>query len=719
MQIIKYGLASLRRHPLIWGCLLLAGLTLLNNWPVSYFDFAWDDYGYIVRNYAIQEPVSLRTLKWCATQFAEANWHPLTWLALNIQYNCFGLDPRGYHIVNLALHTANVLLLFTVLCRLTGAVGKSLVVAALFSVHPLHVESVAWISEIKDVLSTFFLMLVLHAHVGYARRPGLGRYATVFAALTLGLASKPMLVTAPFVLLLLDVWPLGRYSEGPPSARPDRPSPRFGAGRLLLEKLPLLVLVVATCVLTVLAQRKGGAVAPLDAFPMLLRLTNVANSYLLYLWRLLWPWPLSFFYGYANISLARALACLAALAAVSYAAYAARRRAPYLAFGWLWYLGTLVPVIGLVQVGSQAMADRYTYIPSIGILVAAVWLLADLCKRLGLDRLFAPVLALGVVAAYMLVSFAYVNKWANETTLYEYALSVNENNTVALNNYAGLLKARGEKKKMTEYFNKLLTLSPNSPIALNNLALLQEEDGNRATARNELLLALKHNQNYIATYINLASICVQDNDMEMAEQLLHQARTLEPDNSIVSNSLGELLMERHKEDQALEVLRAGLEQTYDKDPIKAFLLNNLGVLWLSRQDYPHAVEALERALVLQPQFALASRNLARVQLARQDTTAALAQLRKTLTLAPTDGVTLCLLGQLYLDQKQYGRAYIQFRRALAVSPTLADAHEGLAAALTALGQPDAAMLHNAKALDLRSLLRTRPSTAKPPTEAPQ
>lgn len=709
MQTTKYGLAALRNHPLLWGCLLLAGVTLLNNWPVAFFDFAWDDYGYVVRNYPIQDPISLKSIAWCLTAFAEANWHPITWLLLHIEFQFFGLMPFGYHIVNLALHLGNVLLLFWLLYRMTGATGKSLAVAALFAVHPLHVESVAWISEIKDVLSTLLLMLTLHAYVSYAKRPCFGRYMLVALALALGLAAKPMLVTAPFVLLLLDAWPLGRWTRGPLAARLDLSCPRYGTGRLIWEKVPLFALVVATCILTFLAQREGGAVAGLGGLPITFRLANAANSYVLYFWRLLWPWPLSFFYPLANISLTRAIACGVGLIAASLGAYITRRRLPYLLVGWLWFLGTLVPVIGLVQVGSQAFADRYTYIPSIGLFVAGIWLADALRRRLGLSLLLPAVLTSALVFTAMLVSFAYLRHWANEAELYSYALDTNDNNAVGHNNYGNILVAKGKIMLAEHHYKKALRYSPNSPLALNNLAVLKRNVGRQVEAIYYLTKAIALNPHFAGSYLHLANIRIQAGDDAAAEQLLRACLKENPKNLDALNTLGEVLASTHREADALALFRQGLAKAYDKDPVKAFFLNNIGAMEMRFHHEAEAKAAFRAAMELQPKFLLALLNLARVQLKTFEYPAAKATLEKALSLNPRNSVALILYGNLALAQKHYARAYIRFRRALSVKPRAVDAHEGLATVLRAMGLNDAADIQAAAATELR----LRPAMPKP------
>jgi len=698
---MKYGLATIRNHPLTWGCLLLATVTLLNNWPVAFFDFAWDDYGYIVRNFPIQDPISLKSISWCLTAFAEANWHPATWLLLHVEFQFFGLKPFGYHIVNLVLHLANVLLLFGVLRRLTGATGKSLAVAALFAVHPLHVESVAWISEIKDVLSTFFLLLTLHAYAGYAKRPGPGRYLLVLLGLALGLASKPMLVTAPFVLLLLDAWPLGRWTRGPLPARPGMTYPRYGTGRLLWEKVPLLLLVAATCVLTFLAQRDGGAVAGLGGLPISFRLANAAHSYVLYVWRLLWPWPLSFFYPLGKLSLVRAILCGIGLIAASAAMYLLRRQLPYLLVGWLWFLGTLVPVIGLIQVGSQAFADRYTYIPSIGLFVAGIWLADELRKRLGVSLLLPAVLTSAVIFSYMLVSFAYLGQWANEEELYRAALTLNDNNVIAHSNY-GLLLLKMKKFDEAElHYKKAIAYSRNSAISLNNMAQLKFAQGRKNEAIYYSKKSIDLHPTDANSYRVLAKIKISQDKYTEAKCLLEKSLTLAPEDINALNTLGEVLIYINREEDALKIFKRGTAIAFTNDPVKSFMLNNIGVIQLRKGNRSEAESNFREATRLQPGLLVARLNLIRVLLASHDLDSAQTQIAATLALTPDNPVVLSLSGDIALARKQYAKAYVRYRRAICLNPDLADAHAGLAKVLRIIGKADAADIQDAAATELR------------------
>src|SRR5579883_3235845 len=327
-----------------------------------------DDNEYVTENPHVQAGLTGPSLWWALTKFHSHNWHPLTWMSLQLDWQLYGPNPLGFHITNVLLHAANAVLLFFALRSLTGAVGRSAVVAAFFAVHPLHVESVAWVAERKDVLSTLFGMLALVAYTRYARSGSLSRYLLVVAFLALSLLAKPMLVTLPFLFLLLDYWPLRRWPA------------QASARRLLLEKVPLLVLVLFSCVMTLIAQHRGGAVNSLKLTPLSERLANSSLAYVQYLGQTIAPLNLAVFYPFPHgrVSFPLALAAGLLLACLTWLAWRERKSRPYFLVGWLWYLGTMVPVIGVVQVGGQAHADRYTYFPLIGIFLLVVWGLADL-----------------------------------------------------------------------------------------------------------------------------------------------------------------------------------------------------------------------------------------------------------------------------------------------------------------------------------------------------
>jgi hypothetical protein len=444
--------ASGRRVSLLLGA-ALALLTLAAYLPTLHNGFVnLDDGFYVTGNPQVREGITRASAAWALTANVANNWHPLTLLSHQLDCQLFGLDPAGHHATSLLLHLANTLLLFAVLRGMTGAVWRSAIVAALFAIHPAHVESVAWVAERKDVLSALFWILAMAAWMGYARRPSLGRYLLVALTMVLGLMAKPMVVTLPFALLLLDVWPLERRG--------------LGWKRLIAEKLPLLALSAAASLVTLRYQRTS--LAPLDLVPWSLRIANAAVSYAAYLGKLLLPRNLAVFYPIPlAIPVWQVAGAAALLAGLTALAVWKARRAPWLLIGWLWFLGTLVPVIGLVQVGRQAMADRYTYLPSIGLFVAIVWEIAALA---GKRRAILATAAAAIVALLAAGTWKQAGTWHDSVALYRHALAVTRGNYVSHVGLAKALVAKRDWKGAAEQYRAALALRPGLTEARAGLA---------------------------------------------------------------------------------------------------------------------------------------------------------------------------------------------------------------------------------------------------------
>jgi len=469
----------------------------------------------------------------------------------------FGLAPAGPHAVNLLFHAANTVLLFLWLSGMTGALGRSAFVALIFGLHPLHVESVAWIAERKDVLSTFFWMLTLWAYVHYVSRPGPARYLFVFASLALGLMAKPMLVTLPFVLLLLDFWPLARTAP---------------LSHLVREKLPPLALSLASSVVTFVVQRRGGAVVGTEVIPLGLRAANAAVAYLAYVATTIWPARLAIVYPYAAVGAWQVAGAGAILIALSVLTVRAGRRRPYLPVGWLWYAGTLVPVLGLVQVGSQPMADRYTYVPLIGLFVIVAWGVTDLLAgwRHAPGALAAA--AALVLSACMAAARAQVLLWKDSTTLFAHALAVTRDNYVAHYSLGVALTRERRTSEAIEQFTKALEIRPSYASAHNNLGVALGRQGKPAAALAEYAEAVRIDPDYAEARYNLAN------------QLFGLGRI---DEAIVEYG------------QALRV-RSDFAEAH----------NNLGVALMRQGRSADAVPHFSEALRIRPDFADAGRNLA-------------------------------------------------------------------------------------------------------------
>ena len=450
-----------------WAAIILVGcLTALLYLPVARFGFVYDDVQYVTGNPAVAGGLSAASAGWAFTSRYAGNWHPITWLSLMADAGIFGLRPGLFHLVNLLLHVANSVLLLVFLRRATGALWSSALVALLFGIHPLHVESAAWITERKDLLSTLFGLLALLAYSAWTARGGWRRYLLLVAAFAASLMAKPMLVTLPFVLLLLDFWPLGRLPvAGPLPSGAHRTADTQTLGRvrrLVWEKIPLFTLAAASSVVTYYVQAREGAVQSLEYFALGARLKNAVLAYLGYLSRTVWPVGLSVVYQHRgeNLPLAAAVAAALVLALVSVLVVLLGKKRPYAPVGWFWYLGTLVPVIGLVQVGVQAMADRYSYLPLVGIFLLAAWAGRDLLAAKPRAVPGAVALTAAAVICLGAVSHRQIAFWRDDVALFGRAVELNPDNWTALNNLAGALSLKDRKQEAAALYRKAFDLNP-------------------------------------------------------------------------------------------------------------------------------------------------------------------------------------------------------------------------------------------------------------------
>ena len=442
-----------RQKPLLLAALLLLAVVLLYS-PVSHYGFIqFDDFAYVSMNPHVRTGLNSANLRWAFTTFEVANWHPVTWLSLMLDCQIFGLDAPAHHLVNVALHAANVLLLFFLLQRGTGAVWRSFFVATLFAVHPLNVETVAWVAERKSLLCTLFSLLTIAAYAWNVRRPTWKRYLLVIAAFALALMSKPMAVTLPLALLLLDYWPFERYS-GVPFLR------KWWS--LAIEKLPLFLMSAASAVMTMVAAHAGGAFAETAALPILFRIENAALSCVAYIGKTFWPARLSIFYPFPQfpLPLPNVIASIALLAAITLAVlYFHRSR--YLVVGWMFFLITLIPVIGIVQVGRQAMADRYTYVPCIGLFVIIAWGLAELASASRTARVIAPIAALCFLIALATATTRYLNYWQDGVKLFTHASEVAVRPDLAIEEaLADALVPAGQIDAAFQHYSNACELNP-------------------------------------------------------------------------------------------------------------------------------------------------------------------------------------------------------------------------------------------------------------------
>ena len=534
----------LLRQTLPIGLVLLVALLYA---PVREFEFvALDDPDYVSDNPMVSGGLTAEGLRWAFGAFHSDNWHPLTWISHMLDCELFGLDAGPHHLVNVGFHAANTILLLVALQLLTRRFWPSLIVAALFALHPLHVESVAWVAERKDLLAGFFWMLTLIAYAFHARRPRLGSYLLLLACFTAGLLAKPMVVTLPFVLLLLDLWPLGRLKAGSLRA-------------LLLEKAPLLLLAALSSLVTLRAQSAEGAVQALDAVPFGERIVNTSLAYVAYPWKSVWPMKLACFYPHPatigeEADLARiggaAVAALLLLA-LSALAWRCREKQPWLATGWLWYLGTLVPVIGIVQVGGQSIADRYTYLPMIGIYLALTWSIRDLLERR--PRLLAPAVALLLVSLgfFSIRTRSQVETWRDSFTLYSHAVRTTENNYFAHINLGAEMMRRGRVAEAESHFRRTIEIRPDFSAAHYNLGMIAKRRGDLEQAAASLELALDGYPDDADAHLNLGVIRDQQGSLRAARAHYEEAIRIRPGFALAHLNLGNLLARSGNPERAL------------------------------------------------------------------------------------------------------------------------------------------------------------------------
>jgi Flp pilus assembly protein TadD len=602
-----------------------------------------DDQFVLVQRAMVRNGLSWEGLSW-AMRTIDPDWYPVTWLSHQLCFTLFGLDAGGHHLVNAVLHAANAVLLFLAMRALSGALWPSALVAALFALHPTRAESVAWVTERKDTMSGLWWMVTLLAYAWYARRPGVARYAAVTVAFILGLMSKPMLVSLPFVLLLLDLWPLARVARSatretgdgrretgaaPSLALPRDQKPSRGRGtsertapvsslpspvsRLLLEKVPLLVLAVAVSATTVVTLTGGGGVRSMQQVSLAWRLLNPPIGYAIYLWQTLWPTRLAVMYphpayiasaapsDYAG-SLIAAIAVIGALTALCVATWRTR---PYLAVGWFWYLGTLVPVIGVLAVGRQWHADRFTYLPLIGIYIMIAWSLRDLVAARPQLRL--PVVATAALAVIALTALSWrqIATFRDTRTLFEHALTVTENNYFAHQTVAAQLRTEGDLAAARRHLDEALRISPDSAYALEQLGMVLEAQGDRSGAATAYERALALSAKSSIARRNLLAITRAEGRREDEIALLANAARQQPTNFQFQFDLGTALLQAERHADAAEALQRAAELR----PDNAQAHNNLGVALAKQGRLAEAAVQFERALALNPGHPSAGRSL--------------------------------------------------------------------------------------------------------------
>ena len=582
-------------------CIFLAVSTFAVYSQVQDHEFInYDDDKYVTNNEYVKAGFTRDSVGWALTTSYNSNWHPMTWLSHMLDAQLFGPNSKGHHLTNLLFHIANVLLLFLVLLRMTGALWQSGFVAALFALHPLNVESVAWVAERKNVLSTFFWLLTMWAYIRYAQKTNLKRYSLVILFFAMGLMSKPMLVTLPFVLLLLDYWPLRRLQS-------DR---RTAISRLVYEKIPLLVLVAGSVVTTLTVQKMGGALGSLNAFPIQERVINALVSYWLYLQKMIWPGGLAIFYAHPEntLSVWKGLATAALLALVTTAAIRLARRAPYFAVGWFWYLGTLIPVIQLVQTGSIAMADRYAYVPLIGIFIIIAWGLPELLAKWRLRSRILTIAAGIWISTLMLMTWNQVSHWKNSITIFSHAIEVTDieypDFLLAHNNLANALLAEGRTGKAISHYKMAINLMPDYAVNHNHLANALFAELNTEEAISHFKMAIELMPDYAFSHNNLATALFAEQKTEEAISHYKTAVKLLPDYATAHYNLGFALMKEKKTGEAIFHFKMAIQL----EPNNTNAHSNLGNALLAEQKTKEAISHYKIAINLKPDNPLVLQN---------------------------------------------------------------------------------------------------------------
>ncbi len=659
-------------------CLCLVAVIIIPYFQVINFDFVgYDDELYITENPYVQKGISLEGLKWAFTTFHSANWHPLTWLSHMLDCELYGLNSGAHHWTNVEFHIANTVLLFLILFMMTGALWRSAFVAALFALHPLHVESVAWVSERKDVLSTFFGLLTIAAYCRYVKKTSAKYYILVIAFLSIGLMAKPMLVTLPFVLILLDYWPLKRFQYKDNGHLPSKITPRFefkGNNRFILEKIPFFIPVVISCILTFIAQRSESAVTPLGALGLKDRIANALVSYVNYVLKIFWPSKLAVFYPHPGNSLPEWQIIGSALLIVVAILLGIRvsRKYPYLPVGLFWYFGTLVPVIGLVQVGNQAMADRYTYIPLIGLFIIIVWGFSDLLAKWRYRKIVLSVSVVIVLSGFTAKTFLKASYWENGITLFDNAVKVTKNNYKSQNNLGKALTSVDIDKAISHY-KAAQRIKPDYAVAHYNLGNVLIKKGKVNEAIDHYQKALHIKPDYVEVLNNLGNAFVNKKDYDKALYYFTKAFKMNPRQIDASNNLANVLFVQGKPDEAISQYKE-IVKTYPEDADAHY---NLAYMLSAQGMLDKAVLHYKESLRINPKYSKAHYNLGNILINEGKTKEAFTHFAEAIKFKPDCAPAYNKIGLILFKQGKFKKAEVFFSKAIKINPNYSEARKNL------------------------------------------
>ena len=595
-----------QRHSLFLVSMALIASTLVAYEPVRHNDFvSFDDYKYITENPNVTNGITANSIVWAFTKIYSANWHPLTWLSHMLDCEIYGLNPLGHHLTNLLIHIANGILLFLLLSKMTGTIWPSAFVAAAFALHPVHVESVAWASERKDVLSMLFWLLTIFAYLYYIKRPNFKRYIPVLFAFAMGLMSKPMVVTLPFVLLLLDYWPLerirGRRTE-------DGGQLKTTVGRLIAEKIPLFVLSAISCLITFIAQKSEGAVVTLERMLLDYRVANVFISYMKYIGKTIWPNRLAMIYPlrFKNLYDPTVIICAVLFILLTiFCIYTGRHR-KYLAVGWLWFVGTLVPVIGLVQIASQAMADRYMYIPMTGLLIIVTWAVKDLVAGRPHLRIIITLLALAGLSALIMITRIQTRYWENSLALFGRTMAVTKNNPFAEANYGYVLYKAGQVNEGIAHLRRAVRRDTTSSAVLDTLGLVlmeQSKFNEAAACFNEVI---RQRKNHKPAYFCLGLTLGKQGKYDEAIKYFKKVLEMDPEYPNARVKMGTVLLMAKRPDEAVVCLNEALKNSDDNMEVYV----NLAIAYNQLGDFKQSMQNRNKAAELKSDDAEVLNNLA-------------------------------------------------------------------------------------------------------------
>jgi len=607
-------------------CLVLAASTFAVYWQVHSCDFVnYDDNEYVTENPNVKAGLTRQGVIWAFTTGYAANWFPLTWLSHMLDCELFGVNAGSHHLTNLLLHIANTLLLFIVLKRMTGGLWQSAFVAAAFALHPLHVESVAWVSERKDVLSGFFFFVTMGAYMRYTRRPGGGRYLLTLAVFAMGLMSKPTVITLPFVLLLLDYWPLGRFeneqciknTEEPSRELPNSFFQRRAFYPLILEKVPFFALSVLSGIVTFFSQQSGETVVGMQHLPIISRIGNAVISYGKYMGKMIWPSRLAVFYPHSYVSTIPVWQIgISALMLLIISLFVIRlfHSHKYLAVGWLWYLGTLVPMIGLVQVGTQAMADRYSYLPFTGLFIIIAWGAPELLRRLPHSRIVLALAAVVLLSAMMVRTWVQTGHWQNNCTLYSHAIAVTKNNSKMNYNLAVTLYDQGRFDEAIMHYREVLRIEPQNFKAHIHLGITLFEQGQYDEALEHFNMAVRLDPDSQEGHYNLGSALLLQSRLDEAAEHLQEAIRIKSEPKTL-NKLGTVYLRQGRADDAIIYYEYSLELK----PGQPQVHRDLGVIFHQKGNFERVIYHWQKALEFDPDNIELMNNLAWILATNQDT----------------------------------------------------------------------------------------------------